>query len=827
MKQWLSFILVLALASTACFGVSAEVMLSETAGFVGDLDEDRSVTASDALSVLKYVVGKESFDQQKMLCGDVNASGKVDASDALEILRHVVGKIDSFAAGTIKDAYALSDYEYVDPLATYEAYVNSDFDYNTSLSVNGAYANDTTADCSFVMNNTGLSAKTIYQVNISAIGNKSFYFCYDERRLLFSLQGLLNRDFGRDADHTSVIYVIDDTGGSAALSDYAWLDYMQREGSVFNDYAVVTIDTWEDFFATFEAQIKQCGMILWDGNVPATANVAATVCGLDGYLPVLAKSPLHDQLAEKGIEEKQTLVGLFQNGKKGEKIADTHVISTGSAKNDAYRWALEKYFDRCSANYLAYTLDGAVTINGYQAYENHPSAMLYNASKNCLSNHDYLIARRCFFFDLSPNVEEICDDIAQQEIVTYACPLCGNSDIYLLDALLGIDDPICAACGETFVVDWGLVSDQNLIGSMAQIGTDQETMLMIYDARYKRAGGAMGQLMGFPPWWVKYTDFQSRETDPPQGTQQPTWMEWLYCELISCYNLAKEADAESPSSMTNGSVYYKYVPMLESYENNFEEYDSGITYNDDTTYFTLYLGDYDSSAWLKRYTYHYIMNETQVRSRLPLTWCFNPNLSMRVPMIFDYIYDNKYEHEFFAAGDSGAGYVIPSGLFGGSNLNYSQKPRPADYANGDTMWANYCKAFYDRFDMKATGFIINGANTLTTDILGMFNTFSTMGGLHNNVSAVMTRYKDAPYLYCQNGIDTNTDMNVLYEHAFTVMADYNFAAYRTVCISPAGLEQIINNFTAYATEKGDNVQYVELHTFLKLAKDSGKGYKID
>ena len=119
---------------------------------------------------------------------------------------------------------ALSDYEYIDPLATYEAYENSDFDYNTSLSVNGAYANDTTADCSFVMDNTGLSAETIYQVNIS------FYFCYDERRLLFSLQGLLNRDFGRDADHTSVIYVIDDTDGSAALSDYAWLDYMQREG---------------------------------------------------------------------------------------------------------------------------------------------------------------------------------------------------------------------------------------------------------------------------------------------------------------------------------------------------------------------------------------------------------------------------------------------------------------------------------------------------------------------------------------------------------------------------------------------------------------------
>ena len=89
---------------------------------------------------------------------------------------------------------------------------------------------------------------------------------------------------------------------------------------------------------------------------------------------------------------------------------------------------------------------------------------------------------------------------------------------------------------------------------------------MIFDRRYQRANGAIGQLMGFPPWWIKYT------THSDQGSKEGTWIEWLYCEYITCYNLAKEADAAHPCSMANGSAYYKYVPLQESYSNNFEEY---------------------------------------------------------------------------------------------------------------------------------------------------------------------------------------------------------------------------------------------------------------
>lgn len=784
---------------------SAFVELGDGAGYFGDVNLDYSYNSVDALLALKNAVGKAHLTAKQIKAADVNCDGAVNAQDALLILRYSVQTLEEWPGGDAYDSYTLSDYAYQDPDSVYKAYEAGDFDYNTSLSVNGAYATDSTADCSFVMDNTGLQPKTIYVFGAEVITNN------DIARLAFSLQGLINRDFGRDSGHTSVVYI------SLEGSDSNWLEYIMEEGSVFAGYEIVRILSWDAFYTTFEHQLQYCGIIGWDGNVPATSNVAATICGLDGYLPVLAKSPLYDELLAKGVTEKQSLVGLFENGKKGEKITGTDIASTGSAKNDAYRWAMEKYFDRCTSNFLAYTLDGGCTIRGYEAYEDNPTALLRDAGLTCLSNHDYLIARRCFFFDLYPYTDEVCDDPAQQYVTIVHCTECGEANQYDLDDLLGEDDPVCAYCAQTFKVDF----DEITSTSMAELGTDNETMLMIFDRRYQRAKGAIGQLMGFPPWWAKYT------THSNQGTQAATWIEWLYCEYVTCYNMAKEADAAQPASMTNGSVYYKYVPRYAEYDNKREEYDAGVTYSDDTLYFTIYMGDYDSSAWLKTYVNNFFIHEDRARATLPLTWCFNPNLSNRVPMAFDYIYSHKYEHEFFAAGDSGAGYVIPSGLYGGHEMAYTRQTRPASYANGDTMWANYCKKFYERFDMTATGFIINGSNAMTTDILGMFNTFSTSGGLHNCGNALMTQYKGVPYVYCQNGIGTETDLSSIYEHAFTRMAGYNFAAYRTVCISPSNVNRVITRFTSYAEGKGKKAQYAELYTFLDLAKESGQGYVVN
>ena len=53
----------------------------------GDVDFDGEITASDALLVLRYVLGLVSFDDTTLAIADVNRDGVVDSADVIFILR--------------------------------------------------------------------------------------------------------------------------------------------------------------------------------------------------------------------------------------------------------------------------------------------------------------------------------------------------------------------------------------------------------------------------------------------------------------------------------------------------------------------------------------------------------------------------------------------------------------------------------------------------------------------------------------------------------------------------------------------------------------------
>lgn len=726
--------------------------------YYGDINYDRTIDAADALMALKNAVGKLTLDEVQQVVADVNVSTAIDAADALQILQFSVGKLTSFAAGEV---YQLA----TEPADPYEGTVAS---FDKSNVVNNAYGQDDTADCSYVSDVSSLQPYTIYQVGATALKD------LDNVRLAVSLQGIINRDFGMDENHSSLLFLLKDT------SDSSWLSYVTEEGSIMyvpedtdtSWMKIVRINTWEEFYATFQKVIQACGIILWDGNVPATANVAATICGLDGYLPVLAQSPLHNTLLVDGISVKQSLVGLFADGHKGEKITGTDIASTGSAKNDAYLWALEKYFARCSSTYLAYTIDGAITVKGYDAYEDNPIAV--KGGSCCLYNHDYLIARRCFFYDLYPyKGEAACDDPAQKN-------------------------------------------------GQADIGTDNATMLKIFAARYARANGAFGQLMGFPPWWAKYS------SDMGQGSKAATWVEWLFCEYITCYNLAKEADAAQPAEMTNGSVFYKYIPKKTEYKNN-KTKEANVTFDEDTYYYTIYVGDYDSSAWLKQHIHAMWMKNggDRRRGKIALMWSINPNLSYRVPMIFDYMYENLSDMDYMAGGDGGAGYIIPEALFHDKALDYMGEKRPVENADAGQIWADYCKPFYERFDMDVTGFIINGNQyTFTKNMASSVSQYSPVINFSNCFNTRVGKYNGTYYVYCQNGIGAYSDgtMSAMYNHYQTTKnAGYNFSAYRTVCMTPTDIYKNVSNFESYAAGKGLTVKYCDPYTLRDILAKSGQG----
>lgn len=63
----------------------------------GDVDRNGSVTAEDALCILKNVVGLMELDEEQESLADTDGDGSVTAEDALQILKYVVGALDGFA----------------------------------------------------------------------------------------------------------------------------------------------------------------------------------------------------------------------------------------------------------------------------------------------------------------------------------------------------------------------------------------------------------------------------------------------------------------------------------------------------------------------------------------------------------------------------------------------------------------------------------------------------------------------------------------------------------------------------------------------------------
>lgn len=706
----------------------------------GDVDGDKEITATDALYILQYAVGMRQFtDEQKDLAKVTteDGSGNVEVSDALAVLQFSVKLRTEFVRKEVSNHIEIPE----------------------TIVENNAYVKDASADTSFMIDETGLTPKTIYVIGFKGDAH--------ENRLVASLQGLINRAFGMDDDHTVLVnFALDG-------SDNFWMSEMTSKGifTQLNSKKKI-VSSMDAFYETFANQLKYCGMVTWDGGVPATSNVAATICGVDGYLPVLKGSSIETKLAEMGVEEKISLFNKF-TGELGTKIPDTEQNSSGSAKNDAYRWALEKYMDRCSAYYVGYILDGGVTIpDNYWSQRNY-------AQFNCIENFDYLIARQAFCFDLNPNPNDVvCDDPSQPA------------------------------------------------------GTDHETFIMILQKRYERAKGAMGQMMGFPPWWIKYTVDTPGDTGH-NGKLGGPQLEWLFCEYITSYNMAMEADAAHPCSMSNGSFMYKYRVTATEFKNTDTKEEDMLTFDSNKRYFTMYVGDYDSSAWMKNYLANFWRDSA--RGTMPLMWAFNPNLSNRIPVVWEYIYATKSDKDYIVAGE-GAGYTMP-GYF----IENRETGELRDASEGWDVWIEYSKKYYQLFDIDITGFIINSQSGslevkgINPEIMTQYNKLSPVGSFTNASSSrkqALALQDGVPYVYLYNEIPFNADpqdttaFEGMYNYDRGSMGAYNFSAYRTVVQAPSTIKEVVEAYTSYATNKsGKEYVYVDPYNFFSLVRQSGQGFE--
>lgn len=526
------------------------------------------------------------------------------------------------------------------------------------------------------------SSPILYRYNLSYTLTLPPAAAYEEAMLVATLSGLVNRDGPR----LFTPYL---------PADEYWWEYMRARnfppGVSNNDTTIINLPDLNALLDVF-ASVVQHSVILFDPLVPATSNVAQTAAGVWGVLPIGFRpedpNSLYTRYVQSGpLQVKHSLVGQFPVAKNG----------TGSAKGDAYMWAIDTFLrggggggkkgsaesddnkgNKANPAMLAYFVDYFWTQvpngSGHQGVA--PSFDLHT-----VTNHDYFVAHKAFFFDLSVWADEAPNDDLGQPLGT---------DRKVFETLL-------RACYE---------------------GTE---------------GNAMITIGGFTPWLFKYVGWKH------EGVET----EWETAKLVSGYNALLDADACCVGAMAN-AAFYQHYPLPERFVQQpaptpdelvrkgylvRKEIENPSPFSSSSQYmvapnkgfYAFYAGDFDSSAWAYQQL-HPLWNDP-ARGTVPVGWAVNPNLSKRFPLIFEMMYESLTPQDRMTTGDSGAGYLNPTQLF---------EPRASGLPDGSAVWKEWCLPFYQQFDLSFTGFLLNGkAGKMTHECQAFYTAFSP-DGLTNN-----------------------------------------------------------------------------------------------
>ncbi|MEQ7005593.1 NEW3 domain-containing protein [Actinopolymorpha sp. B17G11] len=577
---------------------------------------------------------------------------------------------------------------------------------------------------------------------------------YDELHFVATLQGIVNRSHPRLYVH----FLNHNEFGDIDIDAY-WLDVLQERGGLLDGREIRQVASLDELVSTFRPLLR--GAVVWDPAVPATSNVASTVAGARDVVAI-RYDRTEGSLFQRYVDGSGKLrlpvkVWLIQpDGSPlftGQgTIPDTDRATTRSPKCDAYLWAVEQYLRSGeSVPEFAYYLDAY--------WLNDPKGQL---PQTLLTNHDYLVSRRGFFFDLLPWDDETpVDDRAQE------------------------------------------------------VGTDQRTLEEILRVGHQRSGGTFVPVHGFVPWQYKYTSVGNA------GGHDPVPTEWRFVQVISAFNAYADADAETLDGMANASVFrharlrshYPQGPRPTADElraRGFLDADGGVV---PRRYVMLYVGDYDSAAWIYQTT-PYLWDDP-ARGSVPLNWAFNPNLAARMPVAMDRVRRTATEKDTFIAGDSGAGYINPGML---------TEPREfSGLPSGVAAWREHCRAHYQRWDLSVTGFIIDGfAPPMDEATLQAYADFSPDGFAAQKVPP-LGLVGETPYVRMRGDLPRGTVAEGA--AAFRGYLDGDVAAppfvpefhsMRTILMSPSWHRDVVAAVRAEIPEAG--VEVVDAHTFYALVR---------
>jgi hypothetical protein len=414
---------------------------------------------------------------------------------------------------------------------------------------------------------------------------------WDETHLVTTLQGIVNREEPR----LFVRY-------NAAPDDF-WWKLMREPGGWMSDRDVVRPKSLEELLTHFASNFQ--GVIVYDERVPATSNLASTIAGVEHLLALRYDEhpqSLYQRIVTSGPKLPVVRSFITADGQpmftgRGT-IPGTALPSTGSAKNDAYRWLIEQYMKTgwIRPDVIGYYMDQR-WLDLYQRAE---------PQNHTLNNHDYIIAKRGVLFDLSVWGDEVATD-----------------------------EP------------------------GAPVGVDYETLTMLLHALNEQTGGRrMIHAAGFVPWAFKYTNHAGGS----HGDVESEWQYTEILSCFNAYKDADALSFSSFPNASfymhfplPDRIPQNPLPDEDALKSR------GILDAEGRVvprnYYAHYQGDYDAAAWM--YWHMPQFWNDPARGRIPMTWPFNPNLAERFPLGMFWTRTTRTPNDAFTAGDSGAGYVNP------------------------------------------------------------------------------------------------------------------------------------------------------------------------
>jgi len=220
------------------------------------------------------------------------------------------------------------------------------------------------------------SGRIASPVYIYRYAEKSGPALYDEAMAVACIQGIVNRQ-------GPVLYVESHTSDMPRY----WLSLLGQGGRWLQGRQQREVRTIDELLEMAGDAVE--GAVIWDPSVPSTVNVATTIAGVESGV-VMSPDFAAKHLEKWGLPVLKDLRGMFDGS------------LTGSAKNDAYRWAVERYI----AKGLCYNHRLFISEDSYFARQ--------RGDIGYVVVRDWAVKHGSFVFDLSPWGDEVpADDTGQ------------------------------------------------------------------------------------------------------------------------------------------------------------------------------------------------------------------------------------------------------------------------------------------------------------------------------------------------------------------------------------------------------------------------------